>query len=264
VTTSEQAVEGPPSFLQVVGHPVRWNILSELARSDRTVQELVGLVGEAQNLVSYHLGKLKVAGLVVARRSSADGRDVYYTSNLARFGELLSDAGAALHPALRLSPSSSVDGPGQPTRILFLCTGNSARSQIAEALVAHRSPGTVQAASAGSAPKPLHPNALRVMRELYDIDLSGNEPKHLSQFAHERFDWVIRLCDKVREVCPDYPGNPEVVHWSIPDPSAETDGRRSMRAFRELASELDMRIGFLLAAIAEGEPSPIARRRSKV
>src|ERR1700759_4114369 len=89
---------GPPPFLQLAGHPLRWRLLSELARSDRLVGELTGAVGEAQNLVSYHLGKLRAARLVSARRSSADGRDSYYGLDLARLGGLLSAAGGALHP----------------------------------------------------------------------------------------------------------------------------------------------------------------------
>ena len=72
----------PPAFLRLAGHPVRWRLLRELARSDRTVHELTGLVDQPQNLVSYHLGKLRDAGLVSARRSSADRRDAYYTVDL--------------------------------------------------------------------------------------------------------------------------------------------------------------------------------------
>jgi DNA-binding transcriptional ArsR family regulator len=94
----------PPEFLQLAGHPLRWQLLRELARSDRTVHELTGLVSEAQNLVSYHLGKLRDAGLVSTRRSSADGRDAYYTVDLTRIGELLSATAGALHPGLYLTP----------------------------------------------------------------------------------------------------------------------------------------------------------------
>jgi protein-tyrosine-phosphatase len=95
------------------------------------------------------------------------------------------------------------------------------------------------------------------------IDLSDAEPKHLSRFAGERFDWVISLCDRVREVCPDFPGGPETVHWSLPDPSkGPTHGRAGHAAFRHLAAELDLRVGFLLAAIAERSTAPTARRSS--
>src|SRR3982074_3342210 len=93
----------PPAFLQLAGHPLRWRLLSELGRSDRMVHELTGLVGEAQNLVSYHLGKLRDGRLVSARRSSADRRDTYYGLDLARIGGLLSATGGEDHP--RPSPT---------------------------------------------------------------------------------------------------------------------------------------------------------------
>jgi protein-tyrosine-phosphatase/DNA-binding transcriptional ArsR family regulator len=242
----------PPRFLQLAGHPLRWRLLGELARSDRMVNELTGLVGEPQNLVSYHLGKLRDARLVSARRSSADRRDAYYTVDLGRLGELLATTGAALHPALRLTPPSpSPGGPdGASVRVLFLCTGNSSRSQMAEALARARSGGKVEAHSAGSAPKPLHPHAVRVMREEHGIDLAGHHPKHLSTFAEQPFDWVISLCDRVREVCPEFPGRPETVHWSIPDPAADEAG---YPAFQQTATELETRIGFLLTALTTSE-----------
>ncbi len=253
----EPAVLGitPPEFLQLAGHPLRWQLLGELARSDRTVHELTGLVGEAQNLVSYHLGKLREAGLVATRRSSADGRDAYYTVDLTRIGELLSATAGALHPGLRFTPpSGGSNGPGTVT-VLFLCTGNSARSQMAEALARERSGGAVQAYSAGSHPKPLHPNAVRVMRDEHGVDLAGHESKHLSVFADQHLDWVISLCDRVREVCPEFPGHPETIHWSIPDPTAGGAGdETSYPAFQQTAAELETRIGFLLAVLTNGTP----------
>jgi ArsR family transcriptional regulator, arsenate/arsenite/antimonite-responsive transcriptional repressor / arsenate reductase (thioredoxin) len=252
----------PPGFLQLAGHPLRWRLLGELARSDRMVHELTGLVGEPQNLVSYHLGKLRAARVVSARRSSADRRDAYYSVDLARFGHLLATTGAALHPGLRLVPPSPVGDQRPvtaPVRLLFLCTGNSARSQMAEALVRERSGGMVEAYSAGSHPKPLHPNAVRVMREDHGIDVAAQQSKHLSVFARRRFDRIISLCDRVREVCPEFPGRPETVHWSIPDPAAAAEGpddAASYSAFRETAAELATRVGFLLAALADSDPTP--------
>jgi len=236
----------PPGFLQLAGHPLRWRLLSELARSDRQVRELKALLDRPQNLVSYHLARLRAGGLVTARRSSADGRDAYYSIDLARCGELLAAAGAALHPGLRLRP------PGRapvrvPARVLFLCTGNSARSQMAQALLEQMAGDVVTAASAGSHPKPLHPDAIRVMGE-HGIDISSRTSRHLSVVEGERWDYVITLCDRLREICPEFPGLAEVIHWSIPDPAA---GGGGYPAFRAVAADLRTRIGFLLARISE-------------
>jgi len=252
---------GPPAFLQLAGHPLRWRLLSELARSDRVVHELTDLVGEPQNLVSYHLGKLRDGRLVSARRSSADRRDTYYGLDLARVGDLLSAAGGALHPGLRLAPPEPLGGTTAPVRVLFLCTGNSARSQMAEALIKARSAGAVQAVSAGSHPKPLHPNAVRVMREDYGLDLTSQASKPLSQFAGQDFDWVISLCDRVREVCPEFPGHPQVVHWSLANPATGEADDVTYPLFVATAAELETRTAFLLAAIGARTGEPTDPRR---
>jgi protein-tyrosine-phosphatase/DNA-binding transcriptional ArsR family regulator len=240
-----------PQFLRLAGHPLRWRLLSELARSDRRVGELCELAGQRQSLVSYHLRQLRDGGVVSARRSVADGRDTYYVLELARCGELLVGAGASLHPGLApVVGSQPAGGSGSArTRVLFLCTGNSARSQMAEVLAEHLSAGVVRAASAGSHPKPLHPNAVRVIRER-GIDLAGRRSKHLSEFTGLRFDYVITLCDRVREVCPEFPGTPQAIHWSVCDPAREpgTDDE-TLPAFERTAAELETRIGFLLEAI---------------
>jgi protein-tyrosine-phosphatase len=225
-------------------------LLRELVRSDRAVWELTQLVAEPQNLVSYHLRQLRDGGLVFARRSSADRRDTYYAVDLARCQGQLQAAGGALHPALSLVPTPPTSPyarrSGRRPRVLFLCTGNSARSQIAEALLEHMSDGTVEAVSAGSHPKPLHPNAVRVMRKR-GIDISANRTKHVDEFLAWRFDMVITLCDRVREVCPELPAHPQLVHWSVPDPALEgPSNRASLPAFERTASELETRIGFLL------------------
>jgi len=241
----------PPGFLRLAGHPLRWRLLSELARSDRQVRELKALLDQPQNLVSYHLSRLRAGGLVTARRSSADGRDAYYSIDLTRCGELLTAAGAALHPGLRFRPPDA--GPVRArASVLFLCTGNSARSQMAQALLEQMAGTAVTAASAGSHPKPLHPNAVRAMRE-YGIDISSRQSRHLSVFDGEHVDYVITLCDRLREICPEFPGPAEVIHWSIPDPGA---GTGAYPAFRAVAAGLRTRIGFLLARIGDVPEDP--------
>jgi ArsR family transcriptional regulator, arsenate/arsenite/antimonite-responsive transcriptional repressor / arsenate reductase (thioredoxin) len=253
----------PPRFLRLVAHPVRWRLLRELVYSDRAVWELTRLVGEPQSLVSYHLRQLRAEGLVSLRRSSADRRDRYYAVDLARCEELLQSSGGALHPGLRLVPASPTIRPAngrrvRRKRILFLCTGNSARSQIAEALLTQLSGGTIDAVSAGSNPKPLHRNAVRVMKRR-GIDISANRTKHLDEFVAQRFAVVITLCDRVREVCPEFPSRPSLVHWSVADPALEgPNARASYPAFERTACELETRIGFLLHLIDE----PSTTRRS--
>jgi protein-tyrosine-phosphatase len=251
--------DGTPAadFLRLAAHPLRWELLRELARSDRQVHELTALTGRPQNLVSYHLGQLRSAELVSARRSSADARDAYYTADLDRLGGLLATAGQALHPGLRLAPAPAVPGPAAGSaaaRVLFLCTGNSSRSQIAEALARNRSGGRIEAHSAGSRPRPLHPCAVRVMAER-GISLAGHRSKHLDEFAGQDFDYVITVCDKVREICPEFPGQPETVHWSIPDPAAASDAAAAgCPAFERTAADLDTRIKFLVAALTSPAP----------
>jgi protein-tyrosine-phosphatase len=237
----------------LVADPFRWELLVQLARSDRRVGELAQLVGKAQNLVSYHLGELRSGEIVSARRSSADGRDTYYRLNLARCGALFVTAGAALHPALQLAPlpmRPPVAEKRHKQRILFLCTGNSARSQIAEALLASRSGNTIEVRSAGSHPKPLHPNAVRAMAE-QGIDISGWSSKHLGRFSRTRFDRVITLCDKVKEICPEFPGAPVTAHWSMADPAAAAESdEATYPMFVCTAEEIEVRVDLLIAELA--------------
>jgi len=245
--------EPPPTLFRLTGHEVRWRLLRELAAGDRQVRELSALVAERQSLTSYHLGQLRKGGLVSARRSSADGRDTYYSLDLTACREALADAGAALHPGLRPSlpepgpPPGGVERPpGAPAvRVLFLCTGNSARSQMAQAIIEALAGDGVEAASAGSTPKELHPAAVRVMLAR-GIDIGGRRAKHLDEYAGQHFDHVITLCDRVREVCPDFGRSTVTEHWSMPDPSAEAQTVDDDAPFVRTAEELTTRIGFLL------------------
>ena len=139
------------------------------------------------------------------------------------------------------------------TRVLFLCTGNSARSQIAEALTERLGGGAVEAFSAGSHPKPVHPNAVRVLSRR-GIDITGRRSKHLDEFADVRFDYVVSLCDRVREVCPEFPGRPDLIHWSVPDPGREGNtNRETYPAFERTAAELATRVAFLLERIEHAQ-----------
>lgn len=239
------AVSGAaPAFLRLAAHPVRWRLLSELAGSDLRVRELVARVGEPQNLVSYHLRLLRDGRLVTATRSSFDGRDSYHHLDLDRCAAALADAGAALHPALAAAPREPAAGRAE---VLFVCTGNSARSPVAEALVRHRTHGRVAAASVGTLPKPaLHPDAVRVLHDRFGIDVSRRRPRGFDTVAGRRFSHVVTLCDRAREVVPDFPDHTRRVHWSIPDPATAPD---TPSAFRRAADEIDARVRHLLPVL---------------
>ena len=253
----------PPEFVRLAGHPVRWQLLTVLAGGDHRVRELVRQLDQPQNLVSYHLRLLRAGGLVRATRSSFDGRDSYYHLDLDRCADALADVGAALHPALRrdLAPGAGASGRKRRTAVLVVCTGNSARSPIAEALLRRDGGGVVDVTSAGTRPRPhLHPHAVRVLADEFGIDVSGQQPRHLDGVTGRRFDHVITLCDRAREACPELPHHPRRIHWSIPDPATEAETDPAVyRAFRRTAEDIDSRVRHLLPVLGatphETDPS---------
>lgn len=244
-----------PETVWLLGHKVRWQLAKKLSHSDQKVGELVEAVGESQNLVSYHLGLLRRAGVVSERRSSHDSRDVYYSLNLEGLREGLDQGFARLHPALRMprleATSASEEGSRQP-RLLFVCTGNSARSQLAEAIARDLARGTVEVFSAGPRPAGIHPMTLRVLQEL-GLPADGLRSKGIDEVGG-RFDLVITLCDIAREDCPPFRGA-DVIHWSLPDPArSDGSGRRSVQTFRHTAEELQLRIALLLPVVLGKAP----------
>jgi protein-tyrosine-phosphatase len=173
----------------------------------------------------------------------------------------LAVAGATLHPALRLDPippAPVIEHKRPRTAVLFMCTGNSARSPIAEALLRHHTGGHVDVTSAGSHPEPrIHPGAIEVMRQEYGIDIADQRPRHLDTAVDRRFDHVISLYDKVREVCPDFPDDPRRAHWNIPDPATASDADQTgYPAFRRTAAEINTRIRYLLPILNSQEAYP--------
>jgi ArsR family transcriptional regulator, arsenate/arsenite/antimonite-responsive transcriptional repressor / arsenate reductase (thioredoxin) len=136
--------------------------------------------------------------------------------------------------------------------VLFVCTGNSGRSPMAQGLLRHRAGSWAEAASAGIRPRPLHPDAVAVMR--HRIDVADHRPAAVETAARERFDYVVSLCDKAREACPQFPGRPGLIHWSLPDPAAGEGGLAGYPAFERTAVALDARIGFLFRALDLAAP----------
>jgi ArsR family transcriptional regulator, arsenate/arsenite/antimonite-responsive transcriptional repressor / arsenate reductase (thioredoxin) len=247
-------MSNPPEVYRLLGDPIRWQIMQALTRSDLRVGELVATVERPQNLVSYHLSDLRQAGLVASRRSTADGRDVYYRAQHDAIRTMLDSASATLHPSIHsLRPASSRTEMHNRTHhvpmVLFVCSGNSSRSQIAEAIVESKGNGAVASRSAGVAPKTLDPAAAQVIAAM-GLDPVGRVAKPCSVFARTRFDRVITLCDRARAVCPQFPGKPFVAHWSIPDPADHPRGSiAARRCVAEITADLDTRIKHLFAEL---------------
>ena len=240
-------------FLKLLAHDIRWRILLALSQSDYRVEELVKQIRQPHNLISYHLKRLRLQQLVTERRSSADGRDIYYSLNLNQIRQLYSEAGQALHPGV--SEPNSMPQPQtktsseSPVRVLFLCTHNSARSQMAEGLLREVGHNKVEVFSAGTEPTGIHPLAIKVMSGR-GIDLRTHRSKHLEEYLGQEFDYVITVCDRVREVCPIFPGEPDHIHWSFPDPVAiEGNLKTQESGFEDTARELTVRIQYLLLMI---------------
>jgi len=244
-------ISPPRDFFKLLGHEIRWQLLKALSSTDLHVRELVEAVNRPQNLVSYHLGKLRDQGLVGEHRSIADSREIYYSLNLDRIRELYFASGQALHPALSNEHLSQdqLNNPEKKVRVLFLCTHNSARSQIAEGIVRSRSNGKVEVFSAGTEATRIHPLAIRALLEM-NIDISQQYSKNLDQFLGQQFDYIITVCDRAKEACPVFPGDPVRIHWSFLDPAA-VDGSEEERykAFQETSVQMMTRISYLLLVI---------------
>ena len=139
-----------------------------------------------------------------------------------------------------------------PIRVLFLCTGNSARSQMGEALLRKLGGAEFEVHSAGTAPRPeLHPLAIEVMAEV-GIDIGHQRPKDVSAYAGEHFDYVITVCDRAKETCPIFPGA-HLIHWPFPDPAEATgDDQARLKAFRNVRFGLDYALSLFVAQARRG------------
>jgi protein-tyrosine-phosphatase len=244
--------DGALTFLKLVAHDLRWSLLQELGRSDLRVNELIARLGQPGNLVSYHLGQLRTEGLVRERHSSADARVVYYSLDLERFQRHLVDAASRIRPGLVRGhvPARAPRGQRARARVLFLCTHNSARSQMAEGLLRAAAGDRVTVTSAGSQPTELHPLAVEAMARR-GIDIRAQQPKHVDRLTGRRFDVVITLCDSIREVSPTFAGSPELVHWSLPDPAREATPEDMRTAFEQVAGEISRRVRYLVILLDE-------------
>lgn len=251
--TTPSLAAPPPEFIRLLANDVRWGLLKTLTTSDHQVNELVSLLHQPMNLVSYHLKKMREEALITARRSEADGRDVYYSLDLARLRQLFLEAGQALHPALGFALPAFDAARLARHRVLFVCTHNSARSQMAEGLMRALGQGMIDAASAGSHPTRVHPEAIRVMKG-QGIDISAQRSQSLDAVAGQSFDTIITVCDNAREVCPTFPGEGRQLHWGFPDPVAIGDNAARRAAFDRIAEQLRLRITYFLSTLPTANP----------
>lgn len=137
-------------------------------------------------------------------------------------------------------------------RVLIVCTGNSARSQIAEGLIRHEAGDRFEVFSAGTQPTQMRTLAVEVMREL-GIDISGHRSKSLAEFEGQEFDFVITVCDRAKEECPVFSGGPERLHWPFEDPAAFTEaGEARLHSFRRLRDKIHARVMVFLGEGAYG------------
>lgn len=208
---------------RALGDPVRLAVADRLALSDAAPQDLAADLGISRALLSHHLGALRDAGLVTEVRSNGDGRRKYLRLDRSVLDGLLARA------VIRAN------------HVLFVCTGNAARSQLAEALWAARSP--VPASSAGTAPATaVHDGAILAGAEL-GLDLQGRRPRALESVTIAP-DLVVSVCDVALES--GVPFDTRHVHWSIPDPVAEG----TPAAFRAAAATIAGRVDTLASAVA--------------
>jgi len=134
--------------------------------------------------------------------------------------------------------------------VLILCTGNSARSQMAEGLLRHDAGKTFEVSSAGVAPSHVRPEAIAVMHEL-GIDISAHRSKSVDEFTGQEFDYVITVCDNANEECPVFPGKTKRVHWSFADPAAaQGDEPHRLSVFRKVRDEIRERLREFVAELS--------------
>jgi arsenate reductase len=147
------------------------------------------------------------------------------------------------------------------TRVLFVCTHNSARSQMAEGLLRQLAGDRFEASSAGTEVSSVRPEAISVMAEL-GIDISGQRSKSVEAFVGQHFSWVITVCDRAREVCPYFPGAEQTAHWGFDDPAeAQGTDEERLHVFRRVRDEIRDRLRmFVLAASRSDLPAPSPTR----
>jgi arsenate reductase len=182
---------------------------------------------------------LDLAPLIAEQRAAVDRQ----RADLDRLDSELTDLELTIEAAGRARQTHEVATmPSDPIQVLFVCTGNSARSQIAEALLRDFGGGEFEVNSAGTQPGVVNPYTIRVLDEI-GIDWSAARSKSVTEFMGRPFDYVITVCDRARQTCPVFPGNHNTLHWGLDDP-AEVEGTdaQKLEAFRRTRTEVATRL----------------------
>jgi len=147
------------------------------------------------------------------------------------------------------APTEGADVGAAPIRVIFVCTGNSARSQMAEALLRRDGGPAFEVVSAGVSPRGVHPMTIRALEKV-GIDITGARSKPVGEFLGQRFDYVITVCDRARATCPVFPGGSVTLHWGVDDPAEATGSdEERQRAFDGALKELAVRIHTFLPLV---------------
>lgn len=181
---------------------------------------------------------IDLAPVVAGQRAAIERQ----RADLDRVDSELTDLELTIAAAGRARRTQEEDMAAEPIRVLFVCTGNSARSQIAEALLRDFGGADFEVLSAGTEPKAINPYTVRVLGEI-GIDWSGAHSKSVTQFIGQPFDYVITVCDRARQTCPVFPGDHNSLHWGLDDP-AEIEGteEQKLEAFRRTRTEVSIRL----------------------
>jgi Protein-tyrosine-phosphatase len=247
-----QNLETTVSALRNFGEPNRLAIISLLSTGPMLVGDICIASGLPLTLVSQHLRVLRESGMVRAERDGKDARAVWYHLNPERIKEIQTALSMVFDMTKivdRRIPEAkqSSDLSREKFRVLFLCSGNSARSQMAEALLQHNGKGLIEARSAGTHPREVHPLTIKVLAEI-GLDTTGLRTKHYSVFNQETFHYVITVCDRANEECPDFNGDYQRIHWSIADPVKAGNENELIKVFTQTRQELAGRIALFIHA----------------
>jgi protein-tyrosine-phosphatase/DNA-binding transcriptional ArsR family regulator len=279
--TTEQAIpQKPPTIIRLLAHELRWRIITLLAHSDYRVNELVQVIEQPMNLISYHLRQLREAEVVTVRRSSADRRDIYYSLDLANLHAQMNQALMRLHPAFETNPTLGDDAliddaleealqtsnvyedegdalvaedtkqDARPMRILFLSSEGQIRAQVAGAMMRVESDATLDVHAASNTTTSTPSNVVAFFQTMVGLDISQQRVQHWDEYRYESFDYIITLCDQAREQCPLFPSEARFLHWGLPDPARAKDEAHYQDILLNISQTLQTRIAYLLAAQA--------------